>query len=223
MVSRWLHVRQKHHNSLLERTRLIQLQDQTRVWTRRHLFCTDLSLTYRHKLQVHLSPLGGRVLPAKVRPSSSLSIFSSSSHKKSYKYLIISKFTVLEDKDDGGWEKAGSCAKMSLFHTPGDGADEVHGNATLVFGGIELVVMADLSQQLQGHQRGDLSKKRTALNWATSQQKNKQTNKHTGQTCQPAVRFHFTIQRASSRNRAALNKTRELLQKRRTGSNSTGK
>lgn len=50
---------------------------------------------------------------------------------------------------------------MSLFHTPGDGADEVHGNGTLVFWGIELVVMADLSQQLQGHQRGDLNKMRT--------------------------------------------------------------
>lgn len=51
---------------------------------------------------------------------------------------------------------------MRLFHTPGDGADEVHGNGAFVFWGIELVVVADLSQQLQGHQRGDLNKKRTA-------------------------------------------------------------
>lgn len=50
---------------------------------------------------------------------------------------------------------------MSLFHTPGDGEDEVHGNRTFVFWGIELVVMADLGQQLQGHQRGNLNKKRT--------------------------------------------------------------
>lgn len=49
---------------------------------------------------------------------------------------------------------------MRLFHTPGDGADEVHGNRTFVFWGIELVIMADLSQQLQGHQRGDLNIKR---------------------------------------------------------------
>lgn len=48
-----------------------------------------------------------------------------------------------------------------LLHTPGDGTDEVHGNGTFVFGGIELVVMADLSQQLQGHQRGDLNGERT--------------------------------------------------------------
>lgn len=51
---------------------------------------------------------------------------------------------------------------MRLFHTPGDGADEVHGNGAFVFRGVELVVVADLSQQLQGHQRGDLNKKRTA-------------------------------------------------------------
>lgn len=49
---------------------------------------------------------------------------------------------------------------MSLFHTPGDGADEVHGNRTFVFWGIELVVVADLRQQLQGHQRRDLKGER---------------------------------------------------------------
>lgn len=58
---------------------------------------------------------------------------------------------------------SGSGSKLCLFHTPGDGADEIHGNRTLVFGGIELIVMADLSQQLQGHQRGDLNGERTEV------------------------------------------------------------
>lgn len=42
-------------------------------------------------------------------------------------------------------------------HRPGYGADEVQRNGTFVLRGVELVVMTDLSQQLQGHERRNLN------------------------------------------------------------------
>lgn len=74
----------------------------------------------------------------------------------------MSKFTVLEETQTHTLSE-NSLDKFSMAvcvgsreHTPGYGADEVHGHGTFVLGDVELVVMTDLRQQLEGHQRRDL-------------------------------------------------------------------